>query len=251
MGGSGLDWTHDFQNFCGSGLDRIQFCRIRTGFGLKNFTVRSSLSYGTYSQKLADKIATLARNLATETILHQHISTLLVCRLVPPKKKDNGIRTVGVGECLRQIIGKAITRLLKEDIIRAAGTVQTCTRLQSGVEATIYSVRKSFLDKHSESLLLVDAENAFKKPNREISLKNIKRLCVLGRTILGECLRPLRKLVKSCSWPHHSQKWQNKLNQLFNASSMSVSMETTQNIENCNISTTEWPRTNFFLMNQN
>jgi len=43
MGGSGLDRTKDFQNFCGSGLDRIQFYRIRTGLGLKNFTVRSSL----------------------------------------------------------------------------------------------------------------------------------------------------------------------------------------------------------------
>jgi len=27
----------------GSGMDRIQFYRIRTGHGLKNFTVRSSL----------------------------------------------------------------------------------------------------------------------------------------------------------------------------------------------------------------
>jgi len=25
---------------------------------------------------------------------------------------------------------------------------------------------------------------------------------------LGECLRSLCKLVKSCSWPHHSQEWQ-------------------------------------------
>jgi len=33
----------DFQKFCGSGLDRIQFHRIRTGLRLKNFTVRSSL----------------------------------------------------------------------------------------------------------------------------------------------------------------------------------------------------------------
>ena len=48
MGGSGLDRTHDFQKFCGSGLDRIQFCRIRTGLGLKNYAVRSSLGcYGT------------------------------------------------------------------------------------------------------------------------------------------------------------------------------------------------------------
>jgi len=35
--------TNDFQKFCGSGLDRIQFHRIRTGLRLKNFTVRSSL----------------------------------------------------------------------------------------------------------------------------------------------------------------------------------------------------------------
>jgi len=43
MGGSGLDRTDDFQKFCGSGLDRIQFHRIKTGLGMKNFTVRSSL----------------------------------------------------------------------------------------------------------------------------------------------------------------------------------------------------------------
>jgi len=42
-GRSGLDRTDDFQKFCGLGLDRIQYYRIRTGLGLKNFTVRSSL----------------------------------------------------------------------------------------------------------------------------------------------------------------------------------------------------------------
>jgi len=43
MGGSGVYRTDDFQKFCGSGLDRIQFYHIRTGLGLKKFTVRSSL----------------------------------------------------------------------------------------------------------------------------------------------------------------------------------------------------------------
>jgi len=38
------DWTDDFQQFCGSGQDRIQFYQIRTGLRLKNFTVRSSLN---------------------------------------------------------------------------------------------------------------------------------------------------------------------------------------------------------------
>jgi len=42
MGGSKLDRTDDFEKFC-AGLDRIQFYRTRTGLGLKNFTVRSSL----------------------------------------------------------------------------------------------------------------------------------------------------------------------------------------------------------------
>ena len=49
-GGSGLDRTYDFQKFCGSGLDRIQFYRIRTGLGQKNFTVRSSLQCGKYAK---------------------------------------------------------------------------------------------------------------------------------------------------------------------------------------------------------
>ena len=43
LGGSGLDRTDDLQKFCGLGLDRIQFYLIRTGLGLKNVTVRSSL----------------------------------------------------------------------------------------------------------------------------------------------------------------------------------------------------------------
>jgi len=49
---------------------------------------------------LADEIATRARHLAADIIPHYYISTLLACRLVPLKKKDNDIRPVGVGECL-------------------------------------------------------------------------------------------------------------------------------------------------------
>jgi len=30
----------------------------------------------------------------------------------------------------------------------------------------------------------------------------------VGCTKFGGCLRSLHKLVKSCSWPDHSQKWQ-------------------------------------------
>ena len=136
-----------------------------------------SKSYGTHSKMLAD--ATLAKRLATDTIPQDYISTLLTCRLVPLKKKDNGIRPVGVGECLRWIIGKTITGLLKEDIKHAVGTLQTCAVLESGIEAAIHAVRKSFDEDNSECPLLVDADNAFNKLNRKVSLENIKRLCPL------------------------------------------------------------------------
>ena len=55
-----------------------------------------SKSYGTHSKMLADEIATLAKRLATDTIPHDYISTLLACRLVP-LKKSNVSSPVGVG----------------------------------------------------------------------------------------------------------------------------------------------------------
>jgi len=49
--------------------------------------------------------------------------------------------------------------------------------LESGIEAAIHAVRKSFEEDNSECLLIVDADNAFNKLNRNVSLENIKRLC--------------------------------------------------------------------------
>jgi len=40
---SGLDRADNLKKICGSGLDLIQFHWSRTGLGLKNFPVRSSL----------------------------------------------------------------------------------------------------------------------------------------------------------------------------------------------------------------
>ena len=50
-------------------------------------------------------------------------------------------------------------------------TLQTCAGLESGIDAAIHAVRKSFEEDNSECLLLVDAENAFNKLNRKVSLE--------------------------------------------------------------------------------
>ena len=56
-----------------------------------------SKSYGFHSQKLDDEIVTPAKCFAMDTIPHTHIPTHLACRLAPLKKKDIGIRPVGIG----------------------------------------------------------------------------------------------------------------------------------------------------------
>ena len=161
-----------------------------------------SKSYGTHSQMLADEIATLAKCLATDAIPHDYISTLLACRLVPLTKKDNGIRPVGVGECLGWIIGKTIIGQLKEDITDAVGTLQTCAGLESGIEAATHAVGKSYEEDNSECLLLVDTDNAFNKLNRKVSLGNIKRLCPPHIHIPTQQLQHTRHALSGKRWPH-------------------------------------------------
>ena len=107
-----------------------------------------------------------------QILSHQHISTLHACKLDPLKRKDNGIRPVVVREYRLRIFGKAMTILLQEGIIRAAGTLQTCVGLESGIEAAIHSIRKSFQDKNDECLPFANTENAFSKLNRKVSLKH-------------------------------------------------------------------------------
>jgi hypothetical protein len=82
-----------------------------------------------------------------------------------------------LGEVLRRIVGKLLVGVIKEDIVSAAGPLQTCTGLRAGIEAAIHAMRKKYENENTEAILLVDAENAFNNLNREAALLNIKQLC--------------------------------------------------------------------------
>ena len=105
------------------------------------------------------------------------VSFLLSGRLVRLKKKENGVRPVGIGETLRRIMGKTVARVLKDDIQLASGTLQTCAGLESGIEASIHAMRRTFEEDGCEAVLLVDADNAFNRLNREMALKTINQKC--------------------------------------------------------------------------
>ncbi len=63
------------------------------------------------------------------------------------------------------------------DIQDAAGSLQLCAGQIAGAEAAVHATRESFLNENTEAVLLVDASNAFNALNRQVALRNIKRLC--------------------------------------------------------------------------
>ena len=141
-----------------------------------------SKSYGKASVQLCGAIAELAKKLSTAPVDHRFLTEFVACRLVPLDKGEDksgkiGVRPVGVGEVLRGIVGKLIMNVIKDDIQKAAGPIQTCAGLKGGIEACIHATRDVWEEEGCEGVLMVDAENAFNTVNRKLALHNVRQLC--------------------------------------------------------------------------
>lgn len=142
----------------------------------------SSKAFKKSGKDLCDAIALMARRLCTEYVDPSSIEALISCRLIPLDKGEGAVRPIGVGEVLRRIIGKCVTKVIKSDIIEASGSLQVCAGLKSGNEAAIHAMRIIFEADDSDAVLLIDASNAFNALNRSASLHNIRVLCPLMAT---------------------------------------------------------------------
>ena len=100
----------------------------------------------------------------------------MASRLIP-LNKDPGVRPIGIGEVLRRLIGKLITRASSSEIKESAGPLQTCAGHAAGTEAAIHSMAQVFNDNETEAVLLIDAKNAFNCLNRTAALHNIRITC--------------------------------------------------------------------------
>ena len=109
------------------------------------------------SDDFASEIAIATRRLCVDEVPHQYINFLLDCRLVPLMKEDNGVSPIGIGECLRRIMGRSVAKVLGEDVQLAGGTLQTCTGVEAGIEASIHAMGRLFNDDQCEAVILVDA----------------------------------------------------------------------------------------------
>ena len=153
-----------------------------------------SKSFKSTSVDLCEAVADLAKKLATKLVDPSTLPPYTACRLIP-LDKNPGVRPIGVGEVLRRIIGKAITTLIKPEVMSATAPLQACAGLQGGVEAAIHALRDIFEDTDSHGILLVDADNAFNALNRSASLENMQIICPEFSVYLINTYRKPAKLI--------------------------------------------------------
>ena len=151
-----------------SGMDAVGFKRI---LACKSFK-RSSTN-------LCDS---LAKRLCTQYMDPLTIEPILANRLIPLDKGNGEVRPIGVGEVIRRIIGKCVSRVGKQDVIDACGATQVCAGHKSGSEAAIHAMHNIFESDETDAALLIDASNAFNSLNRAATLHNVRVLCPMIAT---------------------------------------------------------------------
>ena len=143
--------------------------------------------FGSASNDLCHAIALLARMLCYEELVDpKTIEGLVACQLIPLDKSP-GITPIGAGEVLRRIIGKAILRVLKSDILNVTGYQQLCAGLGSGCEIAVHAVVDLFEEDTTHGFIQIDASNAFNLINQTLLLHNVKILCPEIATYINKC----------------------------------------------------------------
>ena len=118
----------------------------------------------------------MARKIVTSNVDPNGLAAYTACRLIA-LNKNPGVRPIGVGEAARRIIGKAILKVIKPDVLRVTGNLQLCAGQEAGAEAAVHAIRTLFQDESTDAALLVDASNAFNRLNRKVALRNFQSIC--------------------------------------------------------------------------
>ena len=125
---------------------------------------RFATSFGVASDDLCSALACVARKIATSNVDPNGLAAYTACRLIA-LNKNPGVRPIGVGKAARRIIGKAILKEIKPDVLRVTGNLQLCAGQEAGAEAAVHAIRTLFQDESTDAALLVDASNAFNRLN--------------------------------------------------------------------------------------
>ena len=114
--------------------------------------------------------------MATEELNPELTEPYNACRLIPFDKNPE-VRPIGIGEVMRRIIGRQITKCLKNELKSLVSNYQFCLGQKFGIECAIHTLRDQYSKTSADAVFLIDAENAFKLLNRKLALKNFKNNC--------------------------------------------------------------------------
>ena len=83
---------------------------------------------------------------------------------------------------------KVVMMISKQDATKAAGSLKACAGQEAGAEAAIQAVQYDIFKDHTiETVLLIDAENAFNAIKRKAMLHNISVICPIISTYISNC----------------------------------------------------------------
>jgi len=101
------------------------------------------------------------------------IEPILANHLISLDKGNGEVHPIGVGDVIRRIMGKCVSRVGKQDVIDARGATQVCAGHKSGSEAATHAMHNIFESDETDAALLTDASNAFNSFNRVAALQNV------------------------------------------------------------------------------
>ena len=145
-------------------------------------------AFGQKSNDLCSALAAIARRICTTYVNPSGLMAYTACQLVALDKCP-GVRPVGVGEVVRRIIGKAIMRVMRQDLQDAVGFIQLCAGQEAGCEVAVHAMRTILDNDDTEAMILVDATNVFNRLNRRVTLVNCEVICPAMSAVLTNTYR--------------------------------------------------------------
>ena len=147
------------------------------------------------SVTLCSALAAVVYQICTEAVHPNGLTAFVACCLIP-LDKQLGVHPIDIEEVPRHIVTKTVLCLVDLDIREACSALQVCAGCKGGCKAAVHVIRQLFHDPCLETVLLVDASNAYDFVNRQAALNNILRLYPpLGQILINTYQSPVRLII--------------------------------------------------------